>query len=166
MMHSPPPDDEDDDGPWRDRPVPSVPAPNWVRRTRRLVLQHWQPTPLAAPQVDPELPRLTALERSAEVFRYWIHRFEYWLSPMGWLREWLRFNLRFALLLAVPSLLVVPLISFALGQLSSWSALLAQTTSRMILFPLSALMIVGLVSGLIYIGRAIAQQRPRRSYYE
>jgi hypothetical protein len=118
--------------------------------------------------VDPDLPPFCALERSAEVFRYGLNRLEYWLSPGGWLREWLRFNIRFALLLAVPSLLVVPLITFMLGQLSNWSDLLAQTTSRMILFPLSALMIVGLVSGLIYIARAISlNQRPRRqSYYE
>lgn len=164
-MHSPHPDDEEDG--WIERHAPSLPPPNWVRRTRSLVLRHWEPTPLAPPHVDPGMAQFTALERSAEVFRYGLHRLEYWLSPKGWLREWLRFNLRFALLLAVPALLVVPLITFLLGQLSAWSTMLAQTTSRMILFPLSALLIVGLVSGLIYITRAMAQQRPRRNpYYE
>ena len=111
--------------------------------------------------------RFVSLERSAEVFRYGFNRLEYWLSPKGWLREWVRFNIRLALLLAVPSFLVVPLVTYMLGQLSIWSAMLAQTTSRMILFPLSALMIVGLVSGLIYIARALGHQRPRRHpYYE
>ncbi len=79
----------------------------------------------------------------------------------------IRFNIRLALVLAVPALLLSPLITFMLGQLSAWSTMLAQTTSRMILFPLSALLIVGLVCGLIYITRALAQQRPRRNpYYE
>ncbi len=166
MTPSPPPDEDEDA--WPESRVPSVPAPTWVRRTRRLVLKHWEPQPLSLPRVDPDLPRLSAVERSAEVFRYWLHKTEYWLSPKGWLREWLRFNIRFALLLIVPSLLITPLITFALGQFSAWAAMLAQTTSRMILFPLSALLIVGLVCGLIYIGRAILQQqRPRqRSYYE
>jgi hypothetical protein len=167
-MLSPHPDDDDDesDG-WDNRPTPSVPPPNLMRRTRSLVLQQWNPKPLPPPRVDPALPQFNALERSAEVFRYSANRLEYWISPSGWLREWLRFNIRLALLLAIPSLLVVPLITFALGQLSVWSDMLAHTTSRMILFPLSALLIVGLVCGLIYITRSIAWQRPRRhSYYE
>lgn len=165
-MRSPRPDEHDDDG-WEDHSTPSLPPPNWVRRARSLVLRHWQPTSLPEPRVDPGLANFTALERSAEVFRYAFCRLEYWLSPEGWLREWLRLNLRIGVLLAIPSLLVVPLVTFALGQLSAWSAMLAETTSRMILFPLSALLIVGLVCGLLYIGRTIVYHRPRRhSYYE
>jgi hypothetical protein len=166
-MHSPHPDDDEDDG-WSQRPATtSQPPQNLVRRTRSLVLQHWEPKPLPPPKVDPDLELFNALERSAEVFRYSFQRFEYWLSPRGWLREWLRFNIRLSVLLAVPAFLVVPLITYMLDQFSAWSALLAQTTSRMILFPLSALMIVGLVCGLVYVARAIGQQRPRRpSYYE
>lgn len=167
-MRSPPPDHDEREGDeWEEHPTPSLPPPNWVRRTRSLVLRHWEPTPLPPPRVDPDLANFTALERSAEVFRYTLHRLEYWLSPRGWLREWFRFNIRLSLVLAIPSFLVAPLITFALSQLSAWSALLADTTSRLILFPLSALLIVGLACGLIHTARAIAYHRPRRhSYYE
>src|SRR5436190_200688 len=113
-MRSPHPDEQPDDDAWDERPTPSLPPPNWVRRTRSLVLRHWDPTPLPPPQVDPGLAHFTALERSAEVFRYGLNRLEYWISPKGWLRQWLLLNIRMALLLAIPSVLVVPLITFAL----------------------------------------------------
>lgn len=45
---------------------------------------------IPTPGVDPELARLGAIERSAEVLRYTLRRAEYWLSPGGTLRAVLR----------------------------------------------------------------------------
>ena len=61
----------------------------------------------------------------------------------------------------VPVVLVAPLVTLALGQVQSWVDLLARTTSNLILFPLSVLLVIGLVSGLFYIGHSIMLMRMR-----
>ncbi len=122
----------------------------------------------ATSQVDHELALFNAVERSAEVFRYNFNRAEYWLSPGGWLREWIRLNFRIAILMAIPALLVGPLITRALTQLSAWVTLLNSTTSAMVLFPLSALLVLGLACALFYLARALplnrGQQRSHPNY--
>lgn len=153
------------------RPLPSSPKPhNWVSRCRQVILRHWRPEVIGPPRADPDLPQLTAAERSAEVMRYSVLSTEYWLSPKGCLREWLRFNTRLASILVVPTLLVVPLITFALGQFKTWVELVVATTTGMILFPLSALLVAGLISALVYLGKALSrrQQHQRRDpcYYQ
>ncbi len=112
--------------------------------------------------VDIDLPHLSSIERSAEVLRYTCSRLEYWLSPQGMLREWLRFNLRIACVLVVPALVVAPLVTLALGQFKAWVDLIVSTTSNLVLFPLSALLVIGLISGLISIGRSIMIMRIRQ----
>jgi hypothetical protein len=146
----------------------AVSKPTWVRRTRGLVLKTWEPKPLPPPRVDHELAGFNAVERSAEVFRYNFHRAEYWVSPGGWLREWIRLNLRLAFLLAIPTLLVAPLVNHALAQVNAWITLLTTTTSALVLFPLSALLILGLGCGLLYLSRSFHLPRPRRQsqYYD
>ena len=134
--------------------------PTWVRRTRGLVLKTWEPKPLPPPKADRGLAHFTALERSAEVFRYNFNRAEYWLSPGGWLREWIRLNFRVAFLVAIPALLVGPLVTRALAQLSAWVTLLNNTTSAMVLFPLSAVLVLGLICLLIYVCRMLPFRRP------
>ncbi len=129
---------------------------------REIVIQRWQPVPLLVPMVDIDLPYLSAIERSAEVLRYTCSRLEYWLSPQGQLREWLRFNLRIACVLVVPALVVAPLVTLALGQFKAWVDLIVSTTSNLVLFPLSALLVIGLISGLISIGRSIMVMRIRQ----
>jgi hypothetical protein len=143
-------------------PAPRRHQPTWVTQFRRLLLRNWQPGPLATPTVDPDLENLSGVERSAEAVRYSFRSLEFWLSPGGFLREWLRFNARIAAFLGIPSVLVVPIITFALGQFKTWAALVAATTTNLILFPLSALVLIGLISGLFYIGRAILMMRRMR----
>lgn len=122
----------------------------------------WQPKPVIRPHVDHDLPKLTALERAAEVIRYMLHRFEFWVSPKGSLREFIRFNVRLALLLAIPALTVAPLITLALEQFQLWMTLLAQTVSGFVLFPLSVVLSILLVCGMIYIIRSLLDLRGRR----
>lgn len=157
-MPQPPPPDEWDEESSLDHPQRPK---NWVTSCRHFLGRHWQPKALSLPQVDPKLQELSWAERSAEVFRYTVRKAEYWLSPKGLLREWLRFNTKAAILLGIPALLVAPIITFALNQFTTWAALLAQTSSSMVLFPLSALLVIGLVSGLVYVAKSIMVMRIR-----
>ena len=127
------------------------------------MLSHWRPEPIPPPSVDPDLRKFSGVERSAEVMRYSVLSLEFWLSPKGFLREWLRLNWKLAMLLIIPVLLVVPIITFALGQFKTWASLLAATTANIILFPLSALLLVGLVSGLLYIVKTVMIMRASRN---
>ena len=167
--HDPLLDPEDGPESWpRQSASPSLVKPNLARRAKGLMLRHWNPEKLAPPGIDPELVHLTPIERSSEVLRHAVLSLEYWLSPDGGLREWLRFNLRIAAILAVPALLVVPLITVVLRQINAWVALVIESTSNFILFPLSALLIVGLISALMHLARSLlAQRQPRRDphYY-
>ncbi len=115
------------------------------------------------PVVDHELHRLSGIERAAEVLRFMLHRLEYWLSPLGHLREFLKLNLRFAIAIAIPVLMVAPLVTMALDQFKAWIALLTQTMSSFVLFPLSVVLSVLLVCGMVYIGRSILEMRYRAS---
>lgn len=160
MPHTQQPDEWEDES-TLDHP-PQRPN-NWVSNCRRFFGKHWQPETLTPPKVDPQLKELSFAERPAEVLRYSMRKAEYWLSPKGHLREWLRFNMKASVLLGIPALLVVPIVTFALGQFNTWTTLLAQTTSNMVLFPMSALLVVGLVSGLIYVVKSVMIMRLRYS---
>jgi hypothetical protein len=60
-----------------------VPTTTWAKQMRQIVIRRWQPEPLPEPEVDHDLPQLSAIERSAEVISYTCRRFEYWISPQG-----------------------------------------------------------------------------------
>jgi hypothetical protein len=144
------------------RQVSTVANPNsWVKQLKRTVLQHWQPNPLPVPLVDRDLPRLSGIERAAEVLRFMLQQMEYALSPQGHLREFIKFNLRLAMGIGLPVFLVAPLVTLALNQLTVWTALLTQTMSSFVLFPLSVLLCIFLVCGLLYIGRFFMEMRFR-----
>ncbi len=123
--------------------------------------QHWRPKPLPAPVVDVDLPHLTAIERSAEVCRFILTKLEYALSPLGVLREFLKVNIRLAISIAIPVLMVAPLVTMAISQFQVWIAMLTEAFSSFVLFPLSVVLSILLVCGLIYIGRSILEMRMR-----
>ena len=87
-----------------------------------------QPVEIAAPTVDPRLRQMHPLARGGEVIRYSLLRTEYWLSPRGTLREWLRFNLKLALLLT-------PFITILLTSAVEWSAKLAEIARNLAVIP-------------------------------
>ena len=68
-------------------------------------------------------------------------------------------------------LLVAPLVTLALQQFNVWIDLITKTTSNLVLVPLSVLLVVGLICGLISIGKSIItmrlrhQQQQRRDPY-
>ena len=126
-----------------------------------MFIQHWRPKPLPVPVVDMDLPHLTAVERSAEVCRFILNKLEYALSPLGDLREFIKLNMRLAISIAIPVLMVAPLVTMAITQFKAWVALLTETFSSFVLFPLSVVLSILLVCGLIYIGRSILEMRLR-----
>jgi hypothetical protein len=89
--------------------------------------------PLARPIVDPQLCRLPAIERAGEVLRYSILRAEYWLSPGGTLRAWLRLNVTAAVFIGLPLALVAPLLQALLATAATCAALLAETIRNLVL---------------------------------
>jgi len=114
--------------------------------------------------VDHELPKLTAIERAAEVMRFTFSRLEYALSPLGHLREFVKLNFRLALAIAIPDLLVAPLVTLAIRQFKTWVAMLTETMSSFVLFPLSVVLSIILVCGMVYIGRSILEMRMRSQH--
>ncbi len=124
-------------------------------------MKHWRPEPLPSPVVDQELSHLTGIERAAEVLRFMVSRLEYALSPMGALREFAKMNIRLCISIAIPVMMVAPLVTMAITQCKAWVALLTETFSSFVLFPLSVVLSILLVCGLIYIGRSLLEMRMR-----
>ena len=127
----------------------------------RTLTQHWRPKPLPVPVVDIDLPHLTGIERSAEVCRFIFSKLEFALSPLGNLREFIKLNIRLAISIAIPVLMVAPLVTMAITQFKAWIAMLTETFSSFVLFPLSVVLSILLVCGMIYIGRSILEMRMR-----
>ena len=125
----------------------------------------WQPTPIAAPEVDPDLTELSGVERSAEVFRYKLLQLEYALSSGGGLRAWLKLNLLVSFLLGIPALFVVPVITLLLSSFATWTAFLFQTALNILYTLLTIVAIVAVVMALGYALSTLrrnAQQQNRR----
>ena len=124
-------------------------------RLRQWITNHWHPAPVGAPKVDPELPVLNDVQRSAEVLRYSLLKTEYWLSPSGTLREWLRLNTVVALILGIPALFVVPLVTWLLSEFVMWSELLVQIAKNLAVFPVLAVLAVAFITGIFFAARLL-----------
>lgn len=112
-----------------------------------------QPVPLERPQIDADLTALSALERSAEVIRYSACRLEYWLSPRGELRAWFRLNLLLAIFLAVPMVLVAPVLTYCLLTAATWSQYLLATAVNILLTVLAVVGIAALLTAAFFVIR-------------
>jgi hypothetical protein len=111
-------------------------------RFKRLFTFNWNPKPIEEPEVDPDLPHLDPLTRSAESIRYSILSLEFWMSPDGQVREWLRNNTRLVVVLAIPVLIILPIITFALWQFVSWLVALGVIAGQIIVIPVLVLLAV------------------------
>lgn len=132
-----------------------------MKQLKRTLIQHWRPEPLTVPEVDHDLPRLTAIERAAEVVRFMFSKLEYALSPLGHLREFMKLNIRVAVSIALPVFMVAPLVTMAITQFKAWTVMLVETCSSFVLFPLSVVLSIILVCGMLYIGRSILEMKMR-----
>lgn len=89
-----------------------------------LIRTTWNPQPLQVPKIDPTLEHMPVLERITEVLRYQLLQIEYALSSRGGLREWGRVVIVLSLVMAIPAVLLVPLVTLFLNAGASWAALL------------------------------------------
>ena len=118
-------------------------------------LSLWKPKPISPPRVDPELQHLDGLTRSAESIKFSILSIEFWISPNGRVREWLRHNTHLAAYLFIPAILVVPLITFLLWQLVKWVTMLTSIAGHLIILPILALVAAVVILVVVSIARAI-----------
>ncbi len=117
--------------------------------------EHWKPEPIDPPKVDPNLPQLTTLQRATEALRYSLLSVEWWLSPNGKLREWLKINGKIGSVLVIPAVLVVPLITFILWQVTKWIGYLVNITANLIVLPLASLAAALLITGVVILTRIL-----------
>jgi len=115
----------------------------------------WHPAPVPEPRIDPLLTRRSAIERSTEVLTYWCFRLEWWVSPGGTLREWLRLNFYAALFIAIPTFLIVPLVTILLTQFVTWTALLAAIVRNLIIAQCLGVAAIAVLFGLVLLIRAL-----------
>ncbi len=93
-----------------------------------LVRDAWQPVPISVPVIDHDLHEMMVLERVTEITRFQIHQFEYTVSPGGGLRAWLRVNMLVAMVLIIPTVLVVPVVTSLAGQFATITMFLYQAS--------------------------------------
>ena len=67
---------------------------------------------LPAPRLSPDFISLATRRRIIATLKYSVLSFEYWIAPGGWLRQWIRFNIAILVLAAVPSIIVIPIITY------------------------------------------------------
>ena len=109
-----------------------VPGNAQTPAIRRLL----QPVALNVPQAERDLVLLSPVERVAEVLRFSLSRFEFWLSPSGSLRACVRLGLRVWCVLSIFSVLVAPVVTGLLTQTVTWTDLLGQAVHHLMLLPL------------------------------
>ena len=88
-------------------------------------------TGIPSPRVDPQLVRLSVIERLAEVLLYTLRRAEHWLSPGGTLRAVLRLSLRLALLTGIPACIIGPVVLLLLEGAAAASAALVTIAANL-----------------------------------
>jgi hypothetical protein len=92
-------------------------------------------TQLNPPRVDPKLTRLMPLERAAEVLRYSVLRAEYWLSPDGGMRQWIRFAVRLWVYVVIAAL-IAPGITAVIQHITGWTAMSVEIVQNIAQIPL------------------------------
>ena len=128
-------------------------SPGGKSRLGELAGRCLQPVVIEPPAIHPRLRQMHPLARGGEVIRYSLLRAEYWLSPRGTLREWLRFNLKLALLLGIPALLLTPLITILLTSAVEWSAKLAEIARNLVAVPAWVGTALLILSGIVALKR-------------
>jgi len=132
-------------------------------------LRLWDPQPLSPPRIDPSLPTLPALQRGLEVIIYSLAATEYWLSPGGWLRAWVRLNLLITIVLAVSGVTVLPIVTAVFTEMSTWTGLadsmVGDVTQSVRRLPPIAVAI-GALFLLMHLYRRYRAHQRRKGYYQ
>lgn len=118
----------------------------------RALMLAWRPIPVEPPALDSHIETLSGVERVAEVLRFNVLTIEAAISPHGGLRAWLKLNVLVALVLAIPAILVVPVITYLLSGFSTWSQFLAEIANNLLQ---AAISMVGMVLVVVIGGRIV-----------
>jgi hypothetical protein len=124
-------------------------------RIKLLARCEWEPKPMKPPVVDPQMPQLHPLSRSAESILFSLLSFEFWISPNGQVREWLRHNSRLAVVLAIPVFLVMPIVTCALWQLVSWLTAITSIAGKLIIIPILIVLAAVVISVAVHVLRVV-----------
>ena len=79
---------------------------------------------------------MNALERSAEALRYVVLGIEFWISPDGQFRNWVKTNARVAAFIAAPTFIAFPVVLVALWELSSQIGSLTSIVKNLVSTPI------------------------------
>lgn len=134
----------------------AVPATSISARISGALMHAWRPAPVAPPTLDSHLETLSSVERVAEVLRYSALSVESEISPQGGLRAWLKLNLLVALILAIPAVLVVPVITYLLSGFSTWAQFLTAIANNLLN---AAVSMVGMVLVIVVGWRIVMSLR-------
>ena len=85
------------------------------------------------PTINPRLEELNAVVRSTECLRHFVLSMEYWLSPSGRLRCWLKINLCVCAWLFIPAIFLMPVVSLVLHEVDGWLSMLLSIIWKLIL---------------------------------
>lgn len=144
-------------------PLATRPAPGRVGRAAQsfaLTARHaLGAQPVALPVIEPQLTRLSAVERAAEVLRHSTARAEYWLSPGGTLRAVLRVSLKLALLIGLPVLILGPVVLLLLEGAAAASAALATIAANLAALSASLILAVVGFAVLTALGRSLLRSK-------
>ena len=145
-------------------PDRTVSATSLPARISRALMHAWRPAPVAPPTLDSYLETLSGIERVAEVLRFSALSVENAISPHGGLRAWLKLNLLVALVLAIPAVLVVPVITYLLSGFSTWAQFLAAIANNLLNAAMSmvGMVLVVVIGGRIVMALLASQGKGRR----
>jgi hypothetical protein len=119
------------------------------------IQKYWEPKAIVPPKPDPALETMNAPQRSAEVIRYSLASLEFWMSPLGQMREYVRLNARLCMILLIPSALVLPLVSWIIYLVAGWIAMLVGLAGKLIVLPIAALIAVVSIKAVICVLRVL-----------
>jgi hypothetical protein len=119
----------------------------------------WKPKPMERPRVNRSFVKMGPLERAAEVMRYSALKTEHWLSPNGRLREWMRLNILAALFIGIPALIIVPNLTFLLGQFATWMLFMAQAARNLVIIAGYLLAAVAMITAALMFIRSQLRKR-------
>lgn len=121
------------------------------------------PEPLQPPTIDPRLTELNTVVRSAECLLHFVLSIEYWLSPNGRLRLWLKINFCLCAWLFVPAITLMPIISLVFHELDGWLSMLVSIILKLIVLGLLVFVaVVTIKHFLLSKGSPNARHRERR----
>ena len=98
--------------------------------------------PLQPPAIDPHLEELNAVVRSTECLRHFILSIEFWISPRGQLRQWMKLNVCLAAFLLIPAVVLMPIISLVLHEVDGWLSTLTRIAWKLIVLSILVSVVV------------------------